>query len=52
MFALELAMGFFVGFGLLKRDQLGLGQNAAFRPISNFVRGVIWMEWKDPSIWQ
>ena len=20
-------------------------------PISNFVRGVIWMEWKDPSIW-
>ena len=20
-------------------------------PISNFVRGVLWMEWKDPSIW-
>ena len=20
-------------------------------PISSFVRGVLWMEWKDPSIW-
>ena len=20
-------------------------------PISNFVRVVLWMEWKDPSIW-